>query len=92
MYGVTSAATQRGPAVPDFCTMCGQEVFCEFCGQPSDRGCFLEVDEDQAGQFGGVRTPASLSRSTTDMMESSQTQLQQLRLQQDSQGAGNAKS
>jgi len=70
-------------AVPDFCTMCGQEIFCEFCGEPSDRGCFLEVDEDQAAQF----TPSSLTRSSTmDMMESSQTQLQQLRLQPDQQG------
>ena len=75
--------------VPDFCTMCGQEVFCEFCGEPSDRGCFLEVDEDQAGQFGGMQTPKSLTRSSTaDMMESSQSQLQQLRLQPNNQGGG----
>jgi DNA-directed RNA polymerase II subunit RPB9 len=75
--------------VPDFCTMCGQEVFCEICGQPSDRGCFLEVHEEQAAQFEGMRTSTSMTSSTTaDMMESSQTQLQQLRLQHDKPGGG----
>lgn len=81
----------RPTTVPDFCTMCGQEVFCEFCGEPSDRGCFLEVDEDQAAQFGsgGMQTPKSLTRSSTaDLMESSQSQLQQLRLQSNNSGGG----
>lgn len=67
--------------------MCGQEVFCEICGQPSDRGCFLEVHEDQADMFGGARTPGKLTRSsTTDMMESSQASFSQLRLRTDKQG------
>ncbi|KIW00681.1 uncharacterized protein PV09_07865 [Verruconis gallopava] len=78
-YAVTAAAT----AVPDFCTMCGQEIFCEFCGQPSDRGCFLEADEEQADQLSGMMTPASM---TSEMMESSHTQLQQLRLRSDQPG------
>ncbi|MBE7180558.1 MAG: hypothetical protein INR71_04980 [Terriglobus roseus] len=35
--------------LPDFCTMCGQEIFCETCGNPTDSGCFLEVeDPDEA--------------------------------------------
>lgn len=31
--------------MPDFCTMCGQEIYCETCGNPTDYGCFLEVEE-----------------------------------------------
>lgn len=31
--------------LPDFCTMCGQEIFCEKCGNPTDFGCFLEVED-----------------------------------------------
>lgn len=38
------ASPPLSPA-PDFCTMCGQEIFCETCGNPTDFGCFLEVDD-----------------------------------------------
>jgi DNA-directed RNA polymerase II subunit RPB9 len=70
--------------VPDMCTMCGQEIFCETCGLPSDRGCFLEVHEDQAEQFAqGMMTPVSIPSE----METSQ-QLQQLRIQQDQDSSG----
>ena len=31
--------------LPEMCTLCGQEILCPFCGQPSD-GCLeLEVDD-----------------------------------------------
>lgn len=50
---VSSADTQSSQSLaspplspmPDFCTMCGQEIFCETCGSPTDFGCFLEVDD-----------------------------------------------
>jgi hypothetical protein len=66
--------------------MCGQEIFCEFCGQPSDRGFILEADEEQAGQLNGMMTPNSMTASLTPDLEASQHQLQELRLQQDSGG------
>jgi len=32
--------------IPDFCTVCGSEIFCEICGSETDNGCFLEVGDD----------------------------------------------
>lgn len=35
--------------VPDFCTMCGQEILCGICEEPYDGGIALEVDDPDAG-------------------------------------------
>jgi len=32
--------------VPDFCILCGGEIFCEICGSETDNGCFLEVEDE----------------------------------------------
>lgn len=37
-----------GDIVPDFCTLCGDEILCPTCNQPTDGGQYLEVDEPQA--------------------------------------------
>ncbi|KAF2400711.1 hypothetical protein EJ06DRAFT_529828 [Trichodelitschia bisporula] len=34
-----------GLHIPDFCTLCGQEIRCEICGQVTDRGFWLEVED-----------------------------------------------
>ena len=31
--------------VPDFCTLCGNEILCPFCDQPTDASMVLEVDD-----------------------------------------------
>lgn len=93
--GATSGVTQDVaqdptvglPSLPDFCTLCGQEIFCEICGQETDRGFFLEVDEDtdpaaNAAQT-GLRTPTFMSAdSTPHELATSQQQLEQLHLEQ----------
>lgn len=39
-----------GDIVPELCTMCGQEILCPICEQPSDGGIAFEVeDPDQQG-------------------------------------------
>ena len=51
-------ASALSPA-PDFCTLCGNEIFCEICGQESDRGFWLEVeDQEMPDAFDtGLETP-----------------------------------
>ena len=86
-YSDMNTATAQGNVneVLDMCTMCGQEIFCETCGQPSECGLVFEVDEDQPDQFPpGMMTPVSMPSE----MDTSQ-QLQQLRLQQDQDDTGN---
>lgn len=41
-----ASSAQPPPPMPEFCTLCGGEILCEFCGQESDRGMWLEVDEN----------------------------------------------
>jgi len=41
-----------GDVVPQMCTLCGQEVTCPFCGQPSENGVLLET-YDPAVAAGG---------------------------------------
>lgn len=36
--------------VPDFCTLCGQEIMCPICGQPSENGVMLETVDDVDAQ------------------------------------------
>ncbi len=33
--------------VPDFCTLCGQEITCPICEGPTDRGIMLEADDPE---------------------------------------------
>lgn len=35
--------------IPLFCTMCGQEITCEICGQPTENGVWLEVGANGDG-------------------------------------------
>jgi hypothetical protein len=91
--GATSGVTQdvaqdptvRHSSLPDFCTLCGQEIFCEICGQETDRGFFLEVDNDDAAAAAqtGFMTPTSMSADPTPQeLATSQHQLEQLHLEQ----------
>ncbi|KAE9974940.1 hypothetical protein BLS_008615 [Venturia inaequalis] len=95
--GATSGVTQDVaqdptvglPSVPDFCTLCGQEIFCEICGQETDRGFFLEVDEGtdpaaNAAQTGPMAHTSMPPDSTPQELATSQQQLEQLRLEQQS--------
>ena len=64
-------ASALNPA-PDFCTLCGNEIFCEICGQESDRGFWLEVeDQDMADAFDtGLETPPlSIPSSTASQQD-----------------------
>lgn len=47
-------AAEGEDIVPELCTMCGQEILCPICEQPSDTGFALEVDDPdlQAEQKG----------------------------------------
>jgi len=66
----------------DFCTLCGQEIFCEICGQETDRGFWLEVDEDDDANMTGLMTPTSMSASSTPQELATSQQLEQLHLEQ----------
>ncbi|KAM0716366.1 hypothetical protein Q7P37_007811 [Cladosporium fusiforme] len=41
-----------GDEIPEMCTLCGQEILCPFCGQPSDGHLALEVDDPDHAQNG----------------------------------------
>lgn len=34
--------------IPDLCTLCGQEILCPICENPTDRGFMLETDDPEA--------------------------------------------
>ncbi|EON64437.1 hypothetical protein W97_03668 [Coniosporium apollinis CBS 100218] len=34
-----------GEPIPGFCTMCGSEIFCVKCGQETENGFYLEVED-----------------------------------------------
>lgn len=34
-------------SVPDMCTLCGQEILCPLCEQPTDRGVILEAEDPE---------------------------------------------
>jgi DNA-directed RNA polymerase II subunit RPB9 len=72
------------PSLPDFCTLCGQEIFCEICGQETDRGFWLEVDDNDAAAT-GLMTPTSMSASSTPQELATSQQLEQLHLGQHDQ-------
>ena len=36
--------------VPDMCTLCGQEIMCPICGQPSENGVVLETADPNAAE------------------------------------------
>lgn len=57
--------------IPDFCTLCGNEIFCEICGQESDRGFWLEVeDQDMVDVESGLETPPlSIPSSTASQQD-----------------------
>ncbi|KAF2100449.1 hypothetical protein NA57DRAFT_54537 [Rhizodiscina lignyota] len=64
----TSSELARSPSppsrVPDVCTMCGELIFCEKCGEaPTDYGCFLEV-EDEDIEMGEAQTTDDYVAST----------------------------
>ena len=40
----------EGDDIPEMCTLCGQEILCPFCGQPSDGHMALEVDDPDRAQ------------------------------------------
>lgn len=42
----------QGDEVPEMCTLCGQEILCPFCGNPSDGHLALEVDDPDRAQNG----------------------------------------
>jgi DNA-directed RNA polymerase II subunit RPB9 len=42
----------EGDDIPEMCTLCGQEILCPFCGQPSDGHMALEVDDPDRAQNG----------------------------------------
>lgn len=56
---------------PDFCTLCGNEIFCEICGQESDRGFWLEVEDQYMMDFeSGLETPPlSIASSTASQQD-----------------------
>jgi DNA-directed RNA polymerase II subunit RPB9 len=64
--------------IPDFCTLCGNEIFCEVCGQETDRGLWLEVEDDE-NEPTGYETPTSQQPTTPQELHTSQ-QLQRLNL------------
>ena len=37
--------------VPDFCTLCGQQILCPFCERPTDRGIMLETEDPELEDF-----------------------------------------
>ena len=57
---------------PDFCTLCGNEIFCEICGQESDRGFWLEVEDQEMPDafYSGLETPPlSIPSSTVSQQD-----------------------
>ena len=40
--------TQGLEVVPEMCTLCGQEILCPFCEEPTDRGVMLETTDPEA--------------------------------------------
>lgn len=44
--------------------MCGQEIYCETCGEPTDYGCFLEV-EDRDIRLGEATTAENATSTST---------------------------
>ena len=56
-------------SVPDFCTLCGNEIFCEICGKESDRGFWLEVDDEDMMDVSGLETPPLTIPSSTASQE-----------------------
>lgn len=71
--------------LPEMCTYCGNEICCTICGEPTDRGLFLEVPDDdhdndeKAGT--GLRTPVSQSATSAQEEElHASQQLKALRL------------
>lgn len=63
-YPNTTPDADMTESVPEFCTMCGNEIFCAFCGQANDNPFSFEADEEP--EETGV--------------EASQRQMQELRL------------
>lgn len=58
--------------VPDFCTLCGNEIFCEICGQESDRGFWLEVEDADmmdAPRTGLETPPLSIPSETASQQD-----------------------
>lgn len=56
--GETSGVTQDvasdptvGDPIPDICTLCGQEILCITCGESTDGGTYLEVED---GPFNAI--------------------------------------
>lgn len=56
-------------SAPDFCTLCGNEIFCEICGKQSDRGFWLEVDDEDMMDVSGLETPPLTIPSSTASQE-----------------------
>ena len=56
-------------SLPDFCTLCGNEIFCEICGKESDRGFWLEVDDEDMMDVSGLETPPLTIPSSTISQE-----------------------
>lgn len=50
--GLDDADFSEGDEIPEMCTLCGQEILCPFCGQPSDGHLALEVDDPDRAQNG----------------------------------------
>lgn len=42
---------EEGDIVPELCTMCGQEILCPVCEQPSDGGIAFEIDDPDQGSL-----------------------------------------
>jgi len=49
--------------IPGFCTMCGQEIFCPFCGEVSEGGTILEAEDDSQDESGIHAFNSMLSHS-----------------------------
>lgn len=52
MYDGHDEEDTDGDEIPEMCTLCGQEILCPFCGQPSDGHLALEVDDPDRAQNG----------------------------------------
>lgn len=76
--------------IPPMCTMCGQEIFCEECGQPQEEG-FMCLEVNDANPVAESNsTPSAQSGAAQEKLSAS---LQNLQMKEaESGGGGPAKS
>lgn len=47
MEDIEDAEVEGEDVVPEMCTMCGNEILCPICGEPTDGALSLEVDDPE---------------------------------------------